>query len=126
MIAVALFAQLVAAAPEPKPGNYESAALREFVATAALSNREPPPSLRGYRARLESELSFVLRDTLGREQATQIEQIASEARWARPSSYGVHVLGYRAQSVGVPFSALSFVNSWTLPTLYGNRLDLGI
>ena len=125
MLAIALFAQLAAAVPA-RPGAYESEALQQFVAEAAVANREPPPPLRGYRARLESELSFIIRDTLGREQATQIEQIASDARWSRSGTYAVHVLGYRTQSLGAPFSALSFVNGWTMPTLYGNRLDLGI
>lgn len=116
-----LFAQVSAAAP---PSNYSTDALRAFVAAAAAANRVPL-TLAGYRARVQSELSFVLHDSLGREQATQIEQLASRAEWSRTGDYQVHVVGYRSQSVGAPFSALSFVKGWTVPTLYGDRLDFG-
>src|SRR4029077_17571455 len=32
---------------------------------------------------------------------------------------------YRSQTVGVPYSALSIVRAWTVPSLYGNRLSMG-
>ena len=35
-------------------------------------------------------------------------------------------IGYRSESVGVPYSALSFARSWTIPYLYGDRLTLGV
>lgn len=105
---------------------YASAALRSLVAAAAALNRAPPPSLRGYRADIETEIGFVLRDTLGREFTTQAEQLASEAEWRRPGSYELHVVGYRSQSLGAPFSALGLMRSWTVPTLYGDRLDVGL
>ncbi len=38
----------------------------------------------------------------------------------------MHVVGYRSQTIGVPFSALSIVHGWTLPMLYGDRLLMGI
>src|SRR5262245_4510273 len=119
-------AQIAAATPRAPDDRYATAALRDFVAQAARGNHEPPASLRGYPARVQTELSFVLRDTLGREQTTQIEQLAATAVWERDRRYDVHVIGYRSQSMGNPFSALTFVGGWTVPTLYGERLDIGI
>jgi len=46
--------------------------------------------------------------------------------WERDRRYDVHVIGYRSHSMGSPFSALTFVGGWTVPTLYGERLDIGI
>ncbi|MEO7823416.1 MAG: hypothetical protein ABIS15_07405 [Gemmatimonadaceae bacterium] len=122
MLSLLLFAQL-AAAPNPV---YSSAAVRDLVARAAVANRAPPPDLRGYRARVESEFSINIRDTLGRERAGQIEQIASRVSWNRDGKYDMHVVGYRSQSVGSPVSTLSFVRGWTAPSLYGDRLQLGV
>lgn len=109
-----------------KDSVYGSPALRAFVAMAAEANHAPPISLRGYRARVESELSLLIRDTLGRERTAQIEQIAMNAAWERDREYNLRVIGYRSQTVGVPYSALSFARSWTIPYLYGDRLTLGV
>ncbi|MDB4913321.1 MAG: hypothetical protein JWM95_965 [Gemmatimonadetes bacterium] len=105
---------------------YSSAALRALVAHAAVENHAPPTTLRGYRAHVESELSLILRDTLGRERAGQIEQLASSAEWTRGNAYDMHVIGYRTQGLGSPISTLSFVRGWTEPTLYSERMRLGI
>src|SRR5947199_1104481 len=125
MLAPLLALQLsVAIAP---PGStYSSPALAAFIAAAAHENRQPPATLRGYHAYVESELSLLARDTLGRERAAQIEQVAMSADWERNQRYDLHVLGYRSQTVGVPYSALSFARSWTIPSLYGDRLTLGV
>jgi hypothetical protein len=117
-----LFAQLAV----PTDSVYSSAALRALVARAAVENRVPPPRLRGYDAHIESEISLILRDTLGRERAAQIEQLASAARWSRAAEYDMHVVGYRSQGLGAPFSSLTFVRGWTEPTLFGDRLRLGV
>ncbi len=93
---------------------------------AADSNRLPPASLRGYRSHIETETALIIRDTLGREHSAEIEQIASEGRWSRDGQYALHILGYRSQNVGVPYSALSIIRAWTVPTLYGERLSLGV
>ncbi|MEP6990963.1 MAG: hypothetical protein ABJA80_08550 [bacterium] len=122
MLPFILLAQLAL----PADSNYTSAALRALVARASVENHAPPPGFRGYRARVETELSFILRDTLGRESAAQIEQLASTASWTRGGEYDVHVVGYRSQGSGVPYSALSFVHGWTEPSLYGDRLRLGV
>jgi hypothetical protein len=122
MLSLLLFAQL-AVVPDSA---YSSAALRAVVAHAAAENRAPPPAFRGYKAHMETELSLILRDTLGRENAAQVEQFASTASWVRDSDYEVHVVGYRSQGVGVPYSMLSFIKGWTVPSLYGERLRLGV
>ena len=121
MFALALLLQLQAA-----DSVYATAALREFVARAAIANRAPPVELSGYTAHVESELALVLRDSLGRELVGQIEQLAARAQWERSGSYELHVLGYRSQSTGTPYSALSFTRMYTVPTLYGNRLFVGM
>jgi hypothetical protein len=105
---------------------YSSAALRDFIARAAVGNQAPPPALKGYRASVESELALILRDSLGRELVGQIEQLAAQATWKRDGQYDLHVVGFRSQSLGAPYSALTFTRMYTVPTLYGNRLVLGM
>jgi hypothetical protein len=125
MLGPLLLLQLAVSAPQPDP-IYSSPALATFITAAAEANRVPPPALRGYRAHVESELSLILRDTLGRERSAQIEQLAMTADWQRNQRYDLRVVGYRSASVGVPYSALSFARSWTIPYLYGDRLTLGV
>ena len=117
-----LLAQLAIA----QDSTYSSSAVRYLVSRAVVSNHAPPPALRGYRARVESELSTLLRDSLGRERAAQIEQLASAITWQRSGDYEMHVVGYRVQTLGSPISTLSFVRGWTEPTLYGERLRTGV
>ncbi|HVX40498.1 MAG TPA: hypothetical protein VHB25_13080 [Gemmatimonadaceae bacterium] len=123
MLPLLLLAQLATATSVDSV--YSTPALRQFVAAAAIANQEPPPELSGYQARVETEMSLMVRDTLGREHAAEVEQLAANARWARGGIYEVHVVGYRSQSIGVPYSILSIVRAWTVPSLYGNRLSLG-
>ncbi|HEX4468888.1 MAG TPA: hypothetical protein VH080_05100 [Gemmatimonadaceae bacterium] len=125
MLGPLLLLQLAVTAAHPD-STYSSAALRSFIAEAAANNRVPPAALRAYRARVESELALIVRDTLGRERAAQVEQLAMNAAWERGQRYDLRVIGYRSESVGVPYSALSFARSWTIPYLYGNRLTLGV
>jgi len=122
MLVPFLVLQLASAAPTP----YSSPALEAFIAAAAAANRAPPSDLLGYGARIESELSLLVRDTLGRERVAQVEQVAMAASWRRGADYGLRVVGYRSQTVGVPYSALSIARSWTVPYLYGDRLTLGV
>lgn len=100
--------------------------LREFLTRAAIENRAAPFSLGGYRATVETELALILRDSLGREIVGQLEQLAARATWERNGRYDLHVVGYRSQSAGAPYSALTFARMYTVPTLYGNTLHLGI
>lgn len=121
MLVLALLLQVQAA-----DSVYSSSALREFIARAAVQNRAPPLSLTGYNATVESELALILRDSLGRELVGQIEQLAARAEWERNGRYELHVVGFRSQSLGTPYSALTFTRMYTVPTLYGNRLILGM
>ncbi len=116
-----LFAQLATVSDS----TYSSEALRALVSRATVANHAPPLSFRGYRAHVESELSLLMRDTLGRERVAQLEQLASSAQWQRGGEYQMHVVGYRAQGLGSPISTLSFVRGWTEPSLFGERLRLG-
>ena len=106
---------------------YSGAPLRSFVAAAAAENRTPPAELAGYTASIETELALILRDSIGREIVGQLEQLAALATWQRASNeYELHVIGFRSQSLGAPYSALTFTRMYTVPTLYGNRLVIGM
>ena len=115
------FAQATPAVPA-----HDSAALVVLINDAARVNAQIPDRLRAYRARIETEMSVVVLDSGGRERSTQIEQIASDVRWRAPDRYDQRVVGYRSQSIGPTFSLMSFFGGWTVPTLYGNRLQLGV
>jgi len=129
MMSLLLWAQLAVAVAGGKADSadstYSTPALRRMVAAAATANRIPPPDLSSYQSHIETELSLILRDTLGREHTAEVEQLATTARWNRGGRYDLHVVGYRSQSVGVPYSTLSIVRAWTVPSLYGDRLSLG-
>ena len=105
---------------------YSSTAVRDLVTRATSANHAPPPEFGGYRAHVETEFSVLLRDSLGRERSAHIEQVASAVHWTRGESYDMHVLGYRTQSRGSLVSMMSFVGGWTEPSLYGERLTLGV
>ncbi|MBA3466115.1 MAG: hypothetical protein H0T21_01810 [Gemmatimonadaceae bacterium] len=96
-----------------------------LLSEAARVNAQIPDRLRAYRARIETEMSLIVLDS-GRERTAQVEQIASDVRWRSPDRYDQRVVGYRNQSVGPTFSLMSFFGGWTAPTLYGNRLQLGV
>ncbi|PYO46976.1 MAG: hypothetical protein DMD72_11265 [Gemmatimonadetes bacterium] len=108
------------------PGARDSTALATLLADAARVNAQIPDRLRAYRARIETEMSIVVLDSGGRERTAQLEQIASDVRWRAPDRYDQRVIGYRNQSIGPTFSLMSFFGGWTVPTLYGNRLQLGV
>lgn len=122
ILPLVFFAQLSAASDLI----YSSPAVRDFVNGAAVANHAPPPSFAGYRADVETEFSLLLRDSLGRERSAQVEQLASAVHWTRGASYDMRVIGYRTQSIGSLMSMMSFVNGWTEPSLYGERLTLGV
>ncbi|HZE08700.1 MAG TPA: hypothetical protein VE110_08080 [Gemmatimonadaceae bacterium] len=104
----------------------DSAALAALLADAARVNSRIPQLLLAYRARIESEMSLVVLDSGGLERTVQLEQVASDVRWRAPDRYDQRVIGYREQSVGPMFSLMSFFGGWTVPTLYGNHLQLGV
>ena len=103
-----------------------SPALQALLAEASAVNLQIPERLRAYRARIETEMSLVLLDSGGRERTAQLEQIESDVRFRNPNRYDQRVIGYRSQSVGPTFSLMSIFGGWTTPTLYGNRLQLGV
>src|SRR4051794_23415975 len=105
---------------------HDSVALAALINDAARVNSQIPDRLRAYRARIETEMSIVVLDSGGRERTAQLEQIASDVRWRAPDLYDQRVVGYRHQSIGPTFSMMSFFGGWTIPTLYGNRLQLGV
>lgn len=122
MIVFALLLQIAAA-----DSTYPTESLRAFVGRAALANRAPPAELAGYEATVETELALILRDSIGREIVGQLEQLAALGNWQRASGqYDLHVVGFRSQSLGAPYSALTFTRMYTVPTLYGNRLVIGM
>jgi hypothetical protein len=108
------------------PPTYASADLEALIGEAARINALIPERLLAYRARVETEMALALTDSAGRERTTQVEQIASEVRWRSPYRYDQRVVGYRSQSIGPTFSLMSMFGGWTTPTLYGNRLQLGV
>src|SRR3569833_127540 len=118
MLSFFLFAQL-AVAPLHADSTYSTPALSALVAAAASANRRVPDSLAAYTSRIETETSLLIRDTLGREHTAEVEQLATAAHWDRSGQYDLHIVGYRSQSVGVPYSTLTMIRGWTVPSLYG-------
>ena len=99
--------------------------LKALVDSAAAHNRVVPESLSSYRAHIESEITVVIKRSGGTESAVQVEQVASESRWLRNGAYDQHVVGYRAQMSTLTFSMLSIMHrAWTVPVLYGNRINV--
>lgn len=110
----------------PRASDDSLSALVTLLSQASRVNSQIPDRLRAYRARIESEMSIVILDSGSRERTAQIEQVASEVRWRAPDRYDQRVIGYREQSVGPTFSLMSLFGGWTVPTLYGNSLQLGL
>src|SRR5690349_18637773 len=99
---LAPFLALQVAISQPRQNSvYSSPALAAFISAAANDNRFPPPELLHYSAQVESELSLLVRDTVGRERAAQVEQIAMSVQWQNDGRYDMRVVGYRSQTVGV-------------------------
>jgi hypothetical protein len=116
--------QQPAPAPTAQP-IYSSPAVEALVERAAAANRSVPAGLQSYLARVETELSFVRAEPDGRETLLQIEQIASDVYWRADGGFTQQLLGYRSETLGATFSALSFFDvPWLVPALYGERLDL--
>ena len=129
IVALSIFAVCGISAHAQVPASPQSSGspqLAAFLDEAASINAQIPDRLRAYRARVETEMSIVLIDSGARERTAQIEQIASDVRFRTPDRYDQRVVGYRNQSVAPTFSLLSIFGGWTTPTLYGNRLQLGV
>src|SRR5262245_29929275 len=105
MLSLLLSFQVAAATPPP---TYQTEALRVLVGQVAERNRRVPSGLNSYRARLESEISLVVRRSNGTEGVVSIEQVQNATQWLRTGEYEQHVTGYRSQAIGLTFSALGF------------------
>jgi hypothetical protein len=117
--------QQPALAPQPRDTIYSSPAVESIVNRAAELNSRVPAGLESYRARVETELSFVRAEPDGRETLLQLEQVASDVYWRRDGGVLQRMLGYRSQTLGASFSGLSFFDvPWLVPILYGERIDL--
>jgi hypothetical protein len=126
LLATLALALLPGTASAQEPPTYQTPALAEFLADAARINAEVPDRIRAYRASIESEMSLALVDSGGQERSAQLEQVASQVRWRSPDRYDQRVVGYRSQAVGPTVSLMSIFGGWTVPTLYGNVLQLGV
>jgi len=126
MLALLFQLQTAALRPVADTATYATPALERLVADASARNQRVPPSLGGYRASVESEISLGFLDALaGREKTTSVEQVASSLAWERTGEFEQHVTGYRSQTLGPQFATLGFFRSaWAVPSLYGNRLAL--
>lgn len=125
LVLVTAFALAQQPVPAGADSVYASARVRAVVAAAAARNAAPPASLRSYRARVETELSFVQSQSDGRETPLQLEQIASDLFWRADGAVTQEIIGYRAQTLGASFSGLSFFEvPFLIPTLFADRLDL--
>jgi hypothetical protein len=125
MVAVLLIALMQGASPVSADSIYSTTVVRQLVERASAANRRVPDALRGYQARVESEMAFIARQPDGTEQTFTVEQAASTVRWDRSGRFEQRVVGYRSQSVGVTVSAVGmFRQAWAVPILYGNRITL--
>jgi hypothetical protein len=116
---------LPATAPQLRDTIYETPALADLVDRAAALNARVPQGLESYRARVETELSFVRAEPDGRETLLQLEQVASDLYWRSDGGTLQRLIGYRSQTLGASFSGLSFFDvPWIVPILYGERIDL--
>ncbi|HSJ07767.1 MAG TPA: hypothetical protein VK936_13770 [Longimicrobiales bacterium] len=110
---------------QPPDPVYSTPAVEEIVSRAAALNAAVPAGLESYRARVETELSFVRAEPDGRETLLQLEQVASDLFWRQDGGVLQRLVGYRSQTLGASFSGLSFFDvPWIVPILYGERIDL--
>jgi hypothetical protein len=125
LLVVAQQQPLPATAPQLRDTIYETPALADLVDRAAALNARVPQGLESYRARVETELSFVRAEPDGRETLLQLEQVASDLYWRSDGGTLQRLIGYRSQTLGASFSGLSFFDvPWIVPILYGERIDL--
>src|SRR5262245_45701527 len=108
MIHLVLLLQIAAQGPVP-PVNYSTAALRQFVGEAAVANRLIPHDLDQYQAKLETDIALIARTGPQKEQAQQLEQVASDLSWDRRGQLEQRVVGYRDRSLGLTISALTIL-----------------
>ncbi|MGH7475561.1 MAG: hypothetical protein ACRELD_04675 [Longimicrobiales bacterium] len=104
---------------------YANERVRELVARAAAVSGELPAELASYAARVETDLALLRSEPDGREVILQLEQVASDVEWEAGLPIVQRLTGYRAQTLGLAPSTLTFFQSpWLVPHLYGDRIDL--
>ena len=114
---------LLQVAAPGRDSNYTSPALRDLVERAAAANALPPPDLRAYAARFESELAMIKGLPGPVEGTVTVDQVGGELRWDREKGYGQHQVGFRQETTGVPLPTSTFLYSgWVVPNLYGPEL----
>ncbi|HOX21073.1 MAG TPA: hypothetical protein PLI70_09120 [Gemmatimonadales bacterium] len=122
MLAILL---LLGQAQAADTSGYATPALRAIIQRAESANAAPPPDLRGYTARYESEVGLVKRLPDRIEGASTIEQTAGEFTWVAGRGFGQHEQGYRVVTTGVPLpGSAALANGWIMPTLTGPKLGL--
>lgn len=108
----------------PADPAYENERVRALVTDLATHNRSVPLALAGYAAGVRSEVAMLRVDAAGVERLLSVEQVAMRVDWTRDGRYREHAVGRRGESRSLlRFDALA-VPSFTIPVLYGNRLDL--
>lgn len=106
-------------------GTYASPALKAVIERAAAVNAAPPPSLRGYTARYESEVAMAKRLPDRIEGTSTVEQTAGDFTWEVGRGFEQHEQGYRVVTTGVPLPASAVLdNGWIIPTLTGPKIDV--
>jgi hypothetical protein len=125
LLMIAQQQQPPATLPQLRDTIYETPALAALIDRAAELNARVPDGLLSYRARVETDLSFVRSEPDGRETLLQLEQVASDLYWRADGGTLQRLVGYRSQTLGASFSGLSFFDvPWMVPILYGERIDL--
>jgi len=104
---------------------YATPALKTVIARAAAANAAPPPDLRAYTAKYESEVAMAKRLPDRVEGTSTVEQTAGTFTWVVGRGFGQHEEGYRVVTTGVPLPASAALsNGWVLPTLTGPKIDV--
>jgi len=97
--------------------------VRAIVDSAAKVNFDARP----YRTRAtaETEIAIVARRASGRYEIVSVQQQASELEWTRDSIARQHIIGYRAEQVGLTFAMTrAYRAGWIVPFLSGDRIQL--
>ncbi len=111
------------AALGPGDSTYASARVQRLVTRAAAAEAQPPEGLTSFTGHMESEIAVLVRDSMGTETATQVEQFAGRVSWRRDGALLQRVTGYRARLLGFTLSALTYLRSpWIVAPIYGDRV----
>jgi hypothetical protein len=121
-------ALLIACALAPQLSRPDSAgptppAVRALVDTAARRNFEARPHR--VQTVAETEIALVAYRASGRREIVSVQQQASVIDWTRDSIAEQHIIGYRADQVGMQFAMTrAYRVGWIVPLLQGDRIQL--